>query len=106
MKLILFILIAITVFATPGLCQDSEGAGVIKVIEGTIVSIDWVGSVIVINDVRISVTSDTKIYKGEDAVSFSEIHDGDSARVRYYTDASGNLKAEIINVEYSGDFAV
>lgn len=75
-------------------------------ISGTVDSIDWVGSVMMVNSMRFIVMPDTKIYKGSITIQFSDIEINDAVDVTYYRDSSGALRATSIIVHYSGDFPI
>jgi len=94
------------VLAAQACFQDGPKVYAAESAEGTVSSVDWVGSVIVVDDVRYAVPQDAAIYKGEDAIGLSDINVGDRVTVSYYDDPAGVRKAALITVEYSGDFPV
>jgi len=77
-----------------------------RVLEGTITSVDWVGSVMSVNNIRINVPSDIKIYKGNELIPLEDLKTGDSVTVTYYDDPPGVHNAASVTVQYSGDWAV
>lgn len=87
-------------------CASADEARQIRTIQGNVSSVDWVGSVIVINDIRLIVLPDTKIYKGNITIPFSDIRVNDAITVTYYRDSSGTFRAISIAVYYGGDFPV
>ena len=103
---IAYLLLAMMILSIPSFAQDASDGNTMKVIEGTISSVDWVGSVIVINDFRLIVASDVKIYKGNDLIDLGELNTGDAVTATYYDDPPGKHNAVSITVQYSGDWAV
>jgi hypothetical protein len=89
-------------------CYAKDGPGNYKtqVMDGNISSIDWVGSVIAVNNMMIFVPPGARIYKGSDSIGLSAINMGDPVTVTYYNDPAGVHTAVNIVVQYSGDFAV
>jgi hypothetical protein len=82
--------------------EESEGQGV-ETAQGSVTAIDWVGSVITVEDTRFQVPSGIKVYKGDDQLGFSDVNKGDQVTVMYKKESPGILKAISITVEYSGD---
>lgn len=73
---------------------------------GIVGSVDWVGSLLVVDAVQFSVTDKTQAYKGNSKIWVSEINVGDPVVVNYYKDDNGTLKAVRITVEYSGNLPI
>ncbi|MFA6321737.1 MAG: hypothetical protein WCY36_07790 [Candidatus Omnitrophota bacterium] len=103
MKKILLVLALLVLSGT--LCYSQDG-GEHKTTEGTVSSVDWVGSVIIVNDISISVPSGMSIRKGDDTIGLDDVNIGDPVVVTYYTDSSGNNRAVNVLVQYNGEFAV
>lgn len=95
------ILLLVSIFCNCGYADENR-----QTITGTVDSIDWVGSVISVSGMRFIIMPDTRIYKGDTAIPFSEINTNDSVDVTYYRDSSGALRATSIMVHYSGDFPI
>jgi peptide chain release factor len=81
-----------------------------KVAEGLIVDVDWVGQTIVVrwlqtqgdvqyDEISIFVPDNTRITKGSDTISLSDINITDPVTVEYYNAAPGPLTAVSINVK-------
>ena len=102
---IVYCLLAIFFLSVPSFAQDSSEGNAMKVIDGTITSVDWVGSVMVVNGIRMTVSSDVKIYKGSDLIALEDLKPGDGIAVTYYDDPPGTHNAVSITVQYSGDWA-
>jgi hypothetical protein len=94
----------------PGYCQNSGNVKQVKVIEGAIVDADWVGQKIVVrwlqsqgqikyDEITIFVPENTRITKGSDTISLSDLNISDQVSVEYYDSSPGPLKAVSINVE-------
>lgn len=83
--------------------EDSPEASVTMTVQGSVTAMDWVGSVLAVNDIEFSVPSDVKVVKGSDKIGFSDINVGDSVAVTYSKEKDGSLKAVRIVVAYSGD---
>ncbi|MFA5144034.1 MAG: hypothetical protein WC522_07725 [Candidatus Omnitrophota bacterium] len=87
-------------------CQAESEDRALNSIEGAVSSTDWVGAVISVSGMRISVPSGAKISKGEDRVGLADINVGDQVTVTYYDNASGEHVAVRIVIQYRGDWAV
>jgi len=80
----------------------------VKTIEGTVTSIDAVGSVLTLrpfeaqgpnsDQLTFQISPKTKVCKGNDTISSSDIEIGDVVTVRYADDPAG-LKADTITVQ-------
>lgn len=89
--------------AVPCHCQE----GTTKTLDGTISSLDWARSEIVIkwlnasdNSYRetvLDVPGDAVMKKGADTIEFSELEISDSVTVKYHEDATGN--ATLVSLE-------
>jgi hypothetical protein len=86
-------------------CYSQDGAeeNAAMAMQGNVTAIDWVGSVITINDIEFFVPSDVVVRKGTDPAGFSDINVGDSATVTYSKEKDGSLKAVRVVVAYSGE---
>jgi len=103
----IFLVFMMLIFlVAPAYSQDSSQARNYQTADGTVTSFDWVGSLISINDARFSVSSDVKVYKGDDSIGVDDINVGDQVTVTYYDDPPGVHKIVTIVVQYSGDWAV
>lgn len=100
-------LISVICIPTPGNCDTDLQELSQQVITGTIFSLDWVGSVVTLDrivdlqhdQVRFKVPGSAKIYKGSDAIMFSDLNMWDRVRIVYYNDApAGGLKVVSITV--------
>ncbi len=77
-----------------------------KNVSGLLIDLDWVSSTITVlyfdpfsgnqDEIDITVTHDTKITRGVDTISFSDLEQSDPVTVVYYDDGSGVLKAKKI----------
>ena len=89
-----------------GLAEETVTSEDTMTMRGIVGSVDWVGSLLVVDAVQFLVTDKTKAYKGNSKIWFSEINVGDPVVVDYYKDDKGVLKAVRITVEYSGNLPV
>ena len=103
MKKLMFTLAVLVLFSASCYSQES---GERKTTEGVVSSVDWVGSVIMVNDMSISIPPGMSIRKGDDTIGLDDVNIGDPVVVTYYTDPSGTNRAENVVVQYNGDFAV
>ncbi|MDD5427993.1 MAG: hypothetical protein PHI58_02020 [Candidatus Omnitrophica bacterium] len=104
MKILFLALAVLTLSCAPSYAQEGEER---KVTEGNISYIDWVGSVIEVNNMTISVPPGMSIRKGNSGViGLAELNMGDPVVITYYTSSSGENVATNITVQYYGDFAV
>jgi hypothetical protein len=85
--------------------DSSETSGT-RTMQGNVTAIDWVGSVLNVNDTEFSIPSNVKVKKGIMNAGFSDINVGDSVKVTYSKEKDGTLKASGIIIDYSGDFPV
>lgn len=99
-------LIFAVILAPAGCYADKSDDQSVKTMSGTVTSSDWVGSVMVVDNIKFSVPSNIPVRKGNDDISVSEINNGDGVIVRYKVLPSGILEAISITVEYYGDFPV
>jgi len=74
--------------------------------QGNVTAIDWVGSVVTVEDTEFFIPSNVEVIKGSDKVGFSDIDVGDSVTVTYSKEKDGLLKAIRIVIAYSGDFPI
>ena len=81
----------------------SQGTGTIQ---GNVTAMDWVGSVLTVDETVFFVASNVEVIKGSDNISFSDVDIGDSVVVTYSQERDGSLKAVRIVVVYSGDFPI
>jgi hypothetical protein len=74
----------------------------LKSVHGRVVSVDWVGSILVIDtrgdELSLVVTQDTKFKKGTSEIYFAEVNQSDNVYVRYYDCGFAGLKAMEVNV--------
>ena len=85
--------------------DSSEVNGTITV-QGNVTAIDWVGSVLTVNDIIFSIPSNVKVVKGTENIGFPDIDVGDSVAVTYSKEKDGSLKAVRIVVTYSGELPI
>ena len=104
--IVIGIMLMITGTAMHCYSEDSSEANRTKTAQGDVTDIDWVGSILTVDDTAFSVASDAKVIKGSDEISFSEINVGDRVKVAYIREKDGSLKAVRIVVVYSGDFPI
>lgn len=84
----------------PGHCQEEALKKTIKTVSGAVTDVDWVGSSFSIdNSFTIRVPKGTRVFQGTESLEFSDIEISDTVTVRYYTDDSGSLIAESIDVQ-------
>jgi len=86
--------------------EDSSEINETVTAGGTVTSVDWVGSVLAVNDVEFSVPSNVEVRKGNDKTGFADINVGDDVTVTYTKERDGSLKAVRIVVAYSGEIPV
>lgn len=103
MKKLIFALAVLMLFCAPCYSQDGQER---KEVQGSVGSVDWVGSVIMVNDVSILIPPGMSIRKGGDTIGLDDVNIGDPVVVTYYTDPSGANRAVNVVVQYNGDFAV
>ena len=89
-----------------GLAEEAIAPEDTMTMRGIVGSMDWVGSLLVVDAVQFSVTDNTQVYKGNGKIWFSEINVGDPVLIDYYKDDKGVLRAVRITVEYSGNLPV
>jgi hypothetical protein len=105
--MILCVIIA-AIAVSYGYSQDdikSREAGVMRLI-GRVMSIDWVGSKLTVNDTVFTVPNGVKVTKGASDIGFSDVNVKDPVVVYYRRDVSGELRVISITVDYGGDFPV
>lgn len=86
--------------------EDSSEENRTITMQGNVTVIDWVGSVLTVNDTEFSIPSNAEVKKGIDKIDFSDINVGDSVRVTYSKEKDGTLKVSRVVVAYSGDLPV
>ncbi len=97
-------------YLVPGYCQDSGNVKQARVIDGAIVDVDWVGQTIVVrwlqtrgqvkyDEITIFVPENTRITKGLNTISLSDLNISDQVTVECYDSSPGPIKAASINVE-------
>ena len=89
--------------AAPCYCQNVEEMGRMEEIDGTVTSVDWVGSILVVNDVRLSVPDEAHLYKSNDTITLSDIEIGDQVVVKYIDKPTGDDLVISATVQYNGD---
>ena len=85
--------------------EDSSEVNETLTVQGNVTAIDWVGSVLTVNDMVFSIPSNMEIVKGADTISFSDVNVGDSVTIAYVKEKDGSLKAARIVVAYSGELS-
>jgi hypothetical protein len=104
---LLAILTALFILVLPVYAQDT---GVmpreIKALEGHVESVDWVGSMISVNGVKLYVPPGLQMSKGGDTIGLDDINVGDPVTVTYYDNGPNSGKVVSIRVEYYGDFTI
>ena len=107
MDRILLVLVILFICSTlPAYCQNNFGNRTMQTIQGTITSLDWVGSMIVVNGFALSVSTNANIYKGNEQIDLIEINKNDQVTVTYYDDPPGVHNATTIVVQYTGSWDV
>jgi len=86
-------------------CEEGPKDQKLNSMYGNVQSVDWVGAVLTVNDTQFIVPSNVQVVKGDDAIGFSDIKEGDTVTVKYYDQDDGPKAVKII-VEYGGDFPV
>ena len=105
-KILLVITMLLMCLTLPAYCQNNSEKHATQTIEGVVTSLDWVGAMIVVNGITVSVPSNADIHKGLNRIGLNAIHVRDSVRVTYYDVPSGLHKAVTIEVQCSGDCPV
>ena len=103
-KVLLVFLTLLMCFTLPAYCQNNLGNHTMQTIQGAVTSLDWVGSLMVVNGIAFSVPTDVNIYKGNDQIDLIEINENDQVTVTYYDDPPGVHNAATIVVQYTGDW--
>ncbi|MDD4981699.1 MAG: hypothetical protein WC293_01050 [Candidatus Omnitrophota bacterium] len=104
---LIFVLIFLSVFV-PLPCNWAQDEAVSqKTVSGIVIDLDWVSSIITVlyfdpfsgnqDEINITITHDTKITRGTEAISFSDLEQSDPVMVVYYDDGSQVLKAKRIS---------
>jgi len=107
--LFIFFFGAAAVYPLVGYCQNSNATRQIKTANGYVIDIDWVGQTMVVrwlesqgqvtyDEITIFVPDGTKITKGSDTISLSDINMRDQVTVEYRDNSPGPLKAVSIIV--------
>lgn len=97
------------IFLSPVFCQD-DGTKQHYTITGDVVDVDWVASQLTVryydarpgrgyDEINFTVSADTKIIKGTDEVSLSDLNKSNQVSVEYVDNASAGLLAVKIVVE-------
>jgi hypothetical protein len=102
-QVVIFAFLLFIISATPCYCQDIEEKGRAEEIDGVVNAVDWVGSILVVNDVHLTVPSEAKMYKSNDEIELSDIEVGDQVEVTYRSKPTGENMVESITVQYNGD---
>ena len=101
LSVILAVLSLAMFLALPLYCQQDN----MKVVEGSVVSVDIQGSAIIVkaaDNMAFSVAADAEITNQDGLdIELSDISSGNYVIVGYYNDKSGKRIAKSINVEYS-----
>lgn len=94
LRRILFVSVAMLFLAAahPAYPQENQDAKEFKVLDGTVASVDWVGSTLVLrclvngnfDEKTFYVNSQTKISKGGRGWGLSNINVGDHVKIQYY----------------------
>lgn len=84
--------------------EDSPETNITLTMQGKVTSIDWVGSLLVVDDIEFSIPANAEVRKGTDVIGFPDINVGDNVTVTYSNEKDGTLKASRIVVAYSGEF--
>lgn len=84
--------------AVPASAEDSDD----KTISGTVASVDWVKSVVIVrcsipytgntDELSLRVTSDSELSRGSESISLGDIEQSDPVTVTYYRDDLSGLK--------------
>lgn len=92
------------VAALPAYCQD-DGGRVMQTVDGRVVSVDALGSKIVIktiDNMAFSVASDAKIINKDGfSIKLSQVNTGNYIMVDYYDDPSGKHIITDIEIDYN-----
>lgn len=106
-RMIVAIMMLIAARTVTGYSQEESEVRDNEIFAGTVTSMDWVGSVLAVNDTAFSVSGDTKFFKGVEKIDFTDINVKDQVTVIYRKDpSSGAPQAIRVTVSYSGDFPV
>lgn len=91
-------LVLVFIAASPVLADESDD----KVISGTVVSLDWAGYILTVryvdpqtdnlDEISLRAAGDSGFTRGPQAISFSDIRQGDEVSVTYYGDDFSGLK--------------
>ncbi len=100
---VIFVLLLSIIWIIPCHCQDFEEGGRVETIDGVVTAVDWVGSILVVNDVYLSVPSEAKMYKSNDTIELSDIEIGDQVEATYHARPTGENTVVSVTVQYSGD---
>ena len=104
-KILIIFVMLLMCLTIPAYCQDNAGNHTMHTIEGTVTSLDWVGSMIGVNGVMLS-ASNANMHKGETQIGLSAVHVGDGVTATYYDEPSGSHKAVTIAIQCNGDCPV
>jgi len=88
--------------STPCHCGEEVGERKTETIVGLVSVVDWVGSTMVVkcfSDYVVVVPPETKIFKNDRRIGFSEVNVQDNVTAECYRDSSGTLTATVVNVD-------
>ena len=100
------ILASLTSFTAAAYCDDYYDGPPLNTIDGTVSSVDVMGSKITIkgvNSATFSVPINATIKQDLSDIKLSDIKSGDYVTIGYYDDASGKRQAQTITLEYRKD---
>ena len=105
-RILLVLLTLLTCLILPGYCQNNPENHSMQTMQGTVTSLDWVGSMMVVGGTAFSVPTDVNIYKGNEQIDLIEINENEQVTVTYYDDPPGVHNAATIVVQYTGDWDI
>lgn len=105
-KILLVLMTLLTCLTLPVYCQGNLGNHTMQTMQGAVTSLDWVGSLLVVDGIAFSVPTDANIYKGNDQIDLIEINENDQVTVTYYDDPPGVHNAATIIVQYTGNWDI
>ncbi|MFA5096376.1 MAG: hypothetical protein WC478_03440 [Candidatus Omnitrophota bacterium] len=98
-RISIMVLLLAVLLVCPVLADDE-----VKTINGSVTSIDWVTSRLTVrypdpysgntDEVTFKITEDAELTRGSEAITLSDIEQGDPVEVVYYRDDAGGLKVK------------
>jgi hypothetical protein len=101
-KIIPFFFLFMPAVISPSYAAEGTAAREVKKIVGTVVTVDWVASEIVVryydgargayDELTFEVPGSAKLYRGAERIALSDIEQGDEVEVEFYGRGFGGLK--------------